>query len=287
MFPRVPQFPCYPRTALNFLSTDRSAQYYPSSQITVLITALCSILYLRVQVSFPREIKTLDTPERKKKIREIEITGSRARDRARERMSAISRPTNQWRFRPEDPAYRGAGRVEEESWKRGNRVARCGWSLAKRWRRRNCSRMVASHPSTSADPAERQNARRRHPLNNEALGFSMPVWLLLANARSLLAPSRWRRRRRRRQGGIYEFLATRFVHAAGRDHPCLFVCLSVCRLCWRQILIALKRRSSSVRFRSLARACLAPLSFFMDESRASSSRWNGFLSRGFALASAR
>lgn len=32
-------------------------------------------------------------------------------------------------------------------------------------------RMVASHPSTSANPVERQNARCRHPLNNEALGF--------------------------------------------------------------------------------------------------------------------
>lgn len=31
--------------------------------------------------------------------------------------------------------------------------------------------MVASHPSTSANPVERQNARCRHPLNNEALGF--------------------------------------------------------------------------------------------------------------------
>lgn len=38
-------------------------------------------------------------------------------------------------------------------------------------RRENHLRMVASHPSTSANPAERQNARRRHPLNNEALGF--------------------------------------------------------------------------------------------------------------------
>lgn len=36
---------------------------------------------------------------------------------------------------------------------------------------RNRLRMVASHPSTSANPVERQNARRRHPLNNEALGF--------------------------------------------------------------------------------------------------------------------
>lgn len=35
----------------------------------------------------------------------------------------------------------------------------------------NRLRMVASHPSTSANPVERQNARRRHPLNNEALGF--------------------------------------------------------------------------------------------------------------------
>lgn len=53
---------------------------------------------------------------------------------------------------------------KEEAWRRV-------WQRRKRRGRRNCSRMVASHPSTSADPAERQNARRRHPLNNEALGF--------------------------------------------------------------------------------------------------------------------
>ena len=120
---------------------------------------------------------------------------------------------------------------------------------------------------------------------------SMPVWLLLANARSLLAPSRRRRRRRRRRRGgeIYEFLATRFVHAAGRGRPRLFVCLSVCRALLASNFNCVKTtihaaRNSPPRW-DLARSRV-PLSFFMNESRASSSRWNGFLSRGFALASA-
>lgn len=61
----------------------------------------------------------------------------------------------------------------------------------------NCSRMVASHPSTSADPAERQNARRRHPLNNEALGFY--ACLTSPRERSFSLP---------RRGETYEFVAT-------------------------------------------------------------------------------
>lgn len=77
-----------------------------------------------------------------------------------------------------DDAARCDSRTDS-SWyrarRREKRKARQREAVSERGRTRRKvvprSRMVASHPSTSADPAERQNARRRHPLNNEALGF--------------------------------------------------------------------------------------------------------------------
>lgn len=114
----------------------------------------------------------------------------------------------------------------------------------KRWE--NPLRMVASHPSTSANPVERQNARRRHPLNNEALGFYACLTSPRERSFSVAIGER----------EIHEFVAT----VSG----CLLETLSAFyrwyreRLSglWRQILIALEpfwnaRWNSSLPSRSL------------------------------------